>query len=95
MKPKHKSEIDIWLAKREAAMLSDKVSYEMNPVAWHLEKELGVPADQITHSDCCYFVSKVGGEYLRKRLRGVGVTIAARMCKSAAEHLEGVTPRPL
>lgn len=88
--PKHQEQIDAWLVAREAERQADKVTHEMAPVAWHLEQILGVEADTITHTDCCYFVSKVGGEYLRRKLRGVGATISARLCKAAHEHLKNL-----
>jgi hypothetical protein len=87
MNPKHQKQIDAWLAEQEAKKLSDAVSYAMNPVAWHIEEKLNLPASSVTHSDCCYFVQRVGSEYLRKHLRGVGATIAARLVAEAKQHL--------
>ena len=81
----NKGAIDAWLKHQEQQKKDDKVSYEMSPVAWHLEQVTGINATKITHSDCCYFVMKVGAEYLRRKLRGVGETKAALLCKLAKE----------
>ena len=85
MNPKHQKQIDEYLAKREAEKQADKVSHEMNPVAWHLAELLEVDSEKITRADCCYFIGKVGGDYLERKLRGVGATIARRLCITAEE----------